>query len=211
MKIKLSTISNFFKSMFNRKNKEITKEVIRMAGHTWTVIDPVKMSNTRKVKLFWEDYDRDWGFTKNDHLTYDEMVIDLCKSPKVAANLSEFNAELIDKLANIKTVMEQKVAVVKQDYQYKPMLKAACVIVLMDDEDETKIDADIFNQKLKLCQDNPELEAFFLRSMRALKDSMQGSFDISKVSTWLPSEQLKVMEKNCLKRINTTIYEIGDL
>lgn len=195
-----------------RKNKPVTFiEKIRISDHLFQVLDPVKMSNIRKTKFMLDSYTRDWGMTKEDIFDFDSLILRESSFPTEANSISELNSQLSEKLKRIYTLVATRQAVIKEDYQYKPFIKAACTIILIDDEKENKIEKKYIDLKLQLCKENPEIEAFFLRAIMTFQLSIINSPDISKVSDWLPSAQLKVMESSLYKEINTTIYQIGAL
>lgn len=196
-------------NIFKRKNPTEIIEAVKIDGHTFRVLDPIKMSNERRVRFFWEDYVREWGMTKEDILSYLQFMMKETAFPK-AGNLSELNAELSDKLRNVYALLATMEAVLKEDYQYKPFIKSACIIIVMDDEDPNKIDPVYHKKKLDLCQSNHKIEAFFLRTIRTLQLSSEERADMSKISEWYPSEKLKIMESSIYKKINSTIYEIGE-
>jgi hypothetical protein len=146
--------------------------------------------------------------TKKDLLDFMGVVLKETEAP-ASKSIPELNSDLTNKLARIKTLVSLQTSMINEDFQYKPFLKAACVIILMDDENENELDQSIFAEKLKLCRDYPEIEAFFLRTIRTFQLSITGSQDMSKIWEWLPSDKLKAIENTVLKEINTTIYEIG--
>jgi hypothetical protein len=119
------------------------------------------------------------------------------------------NADLLNKLARVKTLVTLRSAMISEDFQYKPFLKAACIIILVEDENEHVLHEQTQNFKLKLCRDNPEIEAFFLRTIRTFQLSITGSSDMHKIWDWLPSKEQAATENLILKEIGTTIYETG--
>ncbi len=201
---------SIFKNLFSRieKSKPTTTELFKCAGHTFKVLQPTTMSNVRQVKFFYEEYVREWGMTKQDLLDFAGVILKETEAP-ASRSIHDLNADLTNKLARIKTLVSIQSAMIKEDYQYKPFLSAACVIILLDDEDENVLDQEYQTKKLKLCQDYPEIECFFLRIIRAFQLSTVGSSDMSKIWEWCPSKEQKVMENTILKEIHTTIYEIG--
>lgn len=196
--------------LFKKKQAPNTIEVVKINGYTFRVLDPVKMSNSRRVRFFWEDYAREWGMTKEDILSYIQFIMKETSFPNHAGNLSELNAELADKLKHCYALLSTLDSVIREDFQYKPFLKAACLIILVDDEDEKTIDPNYQKLKLQLCKNDQEIEGFFLTTIRTFQTNIENSQDMSKVSDWYPSENLKVMENSIYKRINTTIYKIGE-
>ncbi len=194
-----------------KKNPQIKiNEKVRIAGHLFSVLDPMQMNNIRATRFMLEEYEREWGMTKNDLLAIDDFLLSETKFPEKAANLGELNAALADKLKRIYAIVAQRQAVLKEDYQYKPFLQAASIIILLDDEPEDSIIQKYQAKKMELCQMHPEIEAFFLRVIRVFQLNITNSSDMSKISTWYPSIKLKHTENNLLKKINTNIYEIGE-
>ena len=205
----MKTIISRFRNLFAKPNPQTT-ELFKCAGHTFRVLKPTTMSNVRKVKFFYEEYSREWGMTKTDLLDFAGVILKETEAP-ASRSIHDLNADLTNKLARIKTLVSIQSAMIKEDFQYKPFLNAACVIILIDDEDEHVLSQDYQVQKLKLCRDYPEVEAFFLRTIRVFQLNITDSQATSKIWEWLPSEQIKVMENMVLKEINSTIYENGTL
>lgn len=195
-------------NIFKRKAKSDT-EVVRMAGHAFRVLNPVQMSNVRKVRLFYEDYAREWGMTKADILEFDKQVLKETEFPE-AGTVDSLNAKLTDKLKRIYTLVSLRSAMISEDYQYKPMLKAAATIILIDDEDENKPEDKWLTLKMQLCRDNSEVEGFFLQVGMTFQLSMRNSANTSEAWEWLDNPQKKNMEKNLLGQLKTSIYSIGD-
>lgn len=191
------------KKLFTR-NKSIT-EYINIQGYNFRVMDPAKMPNVRRAKFFMEEYKRDWGIDKSDLRAYFKAIM------KETDINSTAPTDLINKMKSIHSLVATIDSVVAEDYQYKPYLLSACIIILIDGEDPNKIDPKIIAKKMKLCESIPEIEAFFLTTIRVSMSNMQGSFDMSKISNWLPSKTVKSMESILYKKINSTIYDVGNL
>ena len=94
---------------------------------------------------------------------------------------------------------------IQEDFQYKPFLKAACHIILLDDEKPEKIDGEIYSKKLALCEAHEEIEVFFLRVIRTFQNATTGLSDTSETLTFLPAKHLKPTERTVLGKINQTI------
>ena len=189
----ISKIKNLFKS------KEV-KEYINISGHEFTVLEPTKLPILRDTAFNLESYSRDWGIDKPDIRLYLKEIL-------LEANVNSVDsASLVNRIKNISNLVSVLDTAIAEDYQYKPYLKAACMIILIKGEDPNKLDAKFISQKLKLCQDYPEIEAFFLRTIKTLQLSMVKSFDMSKITNWYPSKNLKIMESTIYKRIGKTIY-----
>jgi hypothetical protein len=193
-----------------RKPKPQTTELFKAAGHTFRILNPTTMSNVRKTRFFFEEYAREWGMTKQDILDFDGIILKECEAP-ASRSIHDLNSDLTNKLARIKTLVSIRSAMIIEDYQYKPFLRSACSIILMDDEDENKIDNQIVMEKLRLCSQYPEIEAFFLRACRTFQLSTKDSQDISKIWEWLPSTEHRIMENIVLKEIGQTVYSSGTL
>lgn len=187
-----------------------TIELFKCGCHTFRVLDPKTMSNVRKTRFFFEEYAREWGMTKEDILDFDGVILKECEAP-ASRSIHDLNADLTNKLARIKTLVSIRSAMIKEDYQYKPFLRSACSIILMDDEPENYISNEIVSEKLRLCSQYPEIEAFFLRVCRTFQLSTKDSPDISKIWEWLPSTELLTMENIVLKEIQQTVYSNGTL
>ena len=202
------SIRSRFRNLFTQKPKPTTTELFQCAGHTFKVLQPTTMSNVRKVKFFYEEYAREWGMTKQDLLDFAGVILKETEAP-ASRSIHDLNADLTNKLARIKTLVSIQSAMISEDFQYKPFLNAACVIVLIDDEDENVLSQEYQTQKLKLCREYPEIEAFFLRTIRTFQLSITDSQDMSKIWEWLPSKEIRNMENMVLKEIHSTVYETG--
>lgn len=177
-----------------------------IAGHTFMVLDPVKMSNVRKAKFFLESYERDLGMTKDDLLKFDDFIISQTKFPTDIGSLNELNADLVERMKKIYAVIQQRQAVISQDYQYKPFLKAASIIILIDDEQENKIEKKYIDLKLQLCKENDEVEAFFLSTIMTFQLNIINSSITSKTSNLLSLKDQKNLEVQLYSTINGTLY-----
>ena len=185
---------NFFK-----KKPKVT-EYTTIAGHNFRVLDATRLPTLRRVRFFLDEYSRDWGLNKDDLLSYLKFVI----------NQTDVNTnDPLNKLKDIFALLTTLESVVKSDYQYKPYLKAASIIILIEGEDENKLDGKIIKQKLELCRDNSEIEAFFLRVIKDSFSNIQKQSDTSKVLDWQPSKLQKLMENSFYSKINSTIYDDG--
>lgn len=195
---------HLLKKLFKKEKAPIT-ESIEINGYRFKVLEPTKMPNIRRVRLFLEEYQRDWGISKDDLLSFLKFAIIESKINDTSPNA------LAAKIQNIYSVLTTLEAVIKEDYQYKPYLKAASIMILLENEDPNKLDAKIIKQKLQLCESDPEIEAFFLTTIRAFQLSIQKQLDMSVLTSWLPSKNLKHMESHLYKWINSTIYETGNI
>lgn len=195
------------REIFKRKKvAEIVEQNI-IAGHKFTVLDPVKMTNVRKAKFFLESYERDLGMTKDDLLKFDDFILSQTKFPTDIGSLNELNADLVERMKKIYAVIQQRQAVIAQDYQYKPFLKAASIIILIDDEDENEISNKYQGQKMQLCKENDDVEAFFLRVIMTFQLNIVSSSTTSKTSSLLSLKDQKTTETSLYNTINTTIYD----
>ncbi len=183
------------------KKKPLVTDLKTVAGYNFRVLDPGKMPNVRRIRFFMEEYARDWGLTKEDLLAYIQYCIKNTDLNRVDhSNMVKENYALLTTLESI----------IKSDYQYKPFLKAACLIILLPNEDLNKVENSFIQEKLRLCQQHPEIEAFFLSTIRLLQLNIQKQSDLLKESDWQPSMNQKRMESSFYQKINSTIYETGN-
>jgi len=195
------------KNIFKKKPISAPVEETTLAGHLFTVLDPVKMSNVRKAKFFLESYERDLGMTKDDLMKFDDFILSQTKFPTDIGSLNELNADLVERMKKIYAVIQQRQAVIAQDYQYKPFLKAATIIILIDDEKENEITSKYQSLKMQLCKEHDEVEAFFLRVIMTFQLSIINSSTTSKTSNLLSLKEQKTIETSLFNTINTTIYD----
>lgn len=195
------------KNIFKKKLISAPVDKTTIAGHTFMVLDPVKMSNVRKAKFFLESYERDLGMTKDDLMKFDDFILSQTKFPTDIGSLNELNADLVERMKKIYAVIQQRQAVIAQDYQYKPFLKAASIIILIDDEKENEITSKYQSLKMQLCKEHDEVEAFFLRVIMTFQLSIINSSTTSKTSNLLSLKEQKTIETSLFNTINTTIYD----
>lgn len=197
----------FLKNLFKRKVQR--KQIYSFQGHTFEVLNPATMPKVRQSSFFMGEYERDWGMTKSDLLAYDDIIVREAGFPKSWGTKDDLIADLTDKLAKISSLADTRRLLIQEDFQYKPFLKAACHIILMDDEPVDRIDWDIYREKLRLCMQHQELEGFFLSVIRAFQTSTEHSFDISKMWAYYPAKHVQHTEKRVLKEIGSTIWSDG--
>jgi hypothetical protein len=199
-----------FQQLFKKKTEpaQILHEQV-IAGHTFRVLDPVKMPNIRRINLFSEEYARDWGINKNDLLVFLGSILRETEFPK-EATVQELNAELADKLKKVYSIASLLHGVVKNDVQIKPFIRSACFVILVDDELVDKIEAKYTDLKLQLCERNPEIEAFFLQVICDILRLIKNSSDTSMQLDWYNLANLKRMESSLYNGIGSTIYSDSD-
>lgn len=207
-KIKKWFVGWMLKKTFGTKST--TKEYALIGGHRFVVLDPITMPKIRQAAIFIGEYERDWGMTKNDLLAYDDVMVKETEFPTDWAGKDDLIAQLTDKLKRLYQLADTRRLLIQEDFQYKPFLKAACHMILMDDEPADKIDNTYMQQKLALCQSNEDVQLFFLRVIRAFVQNTLPSFDITKMWEYYPPQHLLPTEKRVLKEIQQTIYSDGD-
>jgi hypothetical protein len=194
-------------TLLRSKTESIT-EYVEIDGNRFSVIDPTKLPNIRRIPFFLEAYKREWGIDKNDLLAFLEFMKRETQFPEVSS-LEKMNALLAEKLKHNYSLLSVIESILREDYQYKPYLKAASFLILLDGEDPNKIDPVYTKRKMDLCQSNQDIEAFFLTTIFCFQASTKSLSDMSRVSSWYPSKNLKLMENSMYKKIGTTIYGIG--
>jgi hypothetical protein len=199
---------NKIKSWFKKPKAEVVEMAV-IAGHTFQVLDPIKMPKIRQASIFLAEYERDWGMTKEDLLNYDDLLCKITEFPKGWASEQDLVSQITEKLKKLYNLIDTRRLLIQEDFQYKPFLKAACNMIIIDDEDVNKIDPVYIQKKLSLCESNEEVMLFFLRIIRAFQQSTVTIFDISKMWEFYPEKHLILTEKKVLKVIHTNIFSHG--
>ncbi len=196
--------------LFKRNKPQPTpSKYIEVAGFKFRVLDPVSMPMVRRAELFGATYEREWGITKADLLLFKSAMEKQCQfSP--AASMSVLNVDMANKFGTQTALLQQFEAVVTGDYQIKPFLKSACIVILMDGEDEYKIESNWTKKKLELCRDFPEVEAFFLDIIYVLSRTMESTPDSQKTLDLSVMAAKKRTESAFLSAIGSSLYEIGE-
>lgn len=167
--------------VYFRKKKEVelyeTTEMV-YADHKFKVINPSELSKARQLAIARGEYERQWGIDKKDLLTFLHYVSEKSDSPKVTYHIAETLIKLI-----------------QEDHQYMPFLRAACFMIVLDDEDPKKIDYRANEKKIELCLNSNEVLSFFLSNIYAFTTNMEASSIISRVSELLGEAWRLDMEK----------------
>lgn len=195
------------KGLFSKKETAVISDVaFEFAGHKFRIMDPTKMTKARQSAIFLTDYEREWGMTKKDLLAYDEMLMKQCEFPTDWTGKDDLVAQLSDKLRDMYNLIETKYYLIKEDFQFKPLLKVACHMILVDEENEKEIDGKYYNLKMQLCQTHKEIEVFFLNHASNFVASMTGL--ASTLRKWEQSQgvEIKPIESKVLTKIDSTIY-----
>jgi len=198
-------MKELFRRILGTKPKAPVTEYTTIAGHKFRVLDPLKMPKIRQAALYIGEYERDWGMTKADLLAYDDVIARETEFPNDWVNKDSLIHDLTEKLKIIYNLVDARRLLIQEDFQYKPFLKAACHIILLDDEKPEKIDGEIYSKKLALCEAHEEIEVFFLRVIRTFQNATTGLSDTSETLTFLPAKHLKPTERTVLGKINQTI------
>lgn len=191
---------------FFRKKDELRQGSIEIAGHKFTVLNPLKMPKTRQAAIYLGEYEREWGMTKKDLLAYDDLLAEKASFPENWKDDKDLVHQLSEKIKLLYNLIDTRRLLVQEDFQYKPFLKAAGHMILLDDENPDKIDNAYYSKKMKLCQESDEVLIFFLTTIRTFQQSMLSSFDISKLSAFYPPDHLSITEKKVLGAIQSTIF-----
>ena len=196
-----------------KKKKEAYKveDVFTFAGHEFRVLDPVTMPKLRQHAISMSDYEREWGIVKEDIIAYQQVISKESMFPDKWNGKDELISKLEDKLRIVGDLAETLVFSLTQDYQYRPYVKAACHMILIDDEVADKLEGKYYDKKLELCQRHTEVEAFFLKIMKTFTISMATTIDISAMWESYPGEKVRLMESKLLSKIGKTIYSPGGI
>lgn len=199
---------NKIKSLFKPKETPVL-ETKTIGGHIFRVLDPIKMPKIRQAAIYMGEYERDWGMTKQHLLAYDDILVKETDFPTDWANKDDLTAQLTNKLKKLYDLINTRRLLIQEDFQYTPFLKAACYMILIDDENPNAIDPVHNNKKLALCQSNEEILIFFLRVIRAFQQNTLYSSGTLETSEFLPGKHLLPTEKKVLRQINTTPFLNG--
>lgn len=179
------------------------------AGHKFTFIDPNDSSYLmlKRNDFFLMEYEREWGLIKEDLIKLLTRSVNECEfSEDIDVNL----AKALNKLQDVKTILTMMVFLIQQDYQYKPFLKSAAIVILIDDEKPEDDYMDTLNLKLELCEKHSEIEGFFLGTIKILHDKLMRRTDTTKTSeSSIQNPQVKHTEKALLSMIRSSPYQNG--
>ena len=138
---------------------------------------------------------------KDDIIKFDNVMIEQTSFPEEWKNKDALIALLTEKLNAVNKLAEVRKALIEEDFQYKPFLKAACIMILINDEDPERINMEMNQEKLAMCEKHEDVELFFLRVIRASHLNMQGLSDTSETWDWYPKDHLKSMESLVYQKI----------
>lgn len=186
-------------------------DVFTFAGHEFRVLDPVTMPKLRQHAVSMSDYEREWGIYKEDILAYQNVIIKETTFPDKWMGKDDLIKQLEEKLRSVNDLAETLVFSITQDYQYRPYVKTACHMILIDDEVAETMEGKYYDKKLELCQRHSEVEAFFLKIMKTFTINMATTTDISKMWESYPAKEVRIMESKLLSKIGKTIYSPGDI
>ena len=192
--------------MSDKTNNNKWQEI---CGVKFRVLDPVSMPMVRRVELFGQTYEREWGITKRDLLLFTNTMEKMATFNAVPT-IDGLNSDMANKMANQRALLQSFQATINGDFQFKPYLKTACAVILIEGEDENKIDGEFMTKKLNLCRQYPEIEAFFLDFTFSFLAIMNGTISSSKPLDWYNLAARKRTESNFLSMIGSSLYEIGD-
>lgn len=199
--------------MFFKNKKEVELTTTEMMGYKFKVFTPSTIPMSRFAQLRLNTHIRDWGMTENDLFQFDEVIKDLTVFPQEWKTKDELISKLTENVKNIAELANLRQAMVKEDYQFKPYLQAASLVIKLSDEPD-KIGSDYYTsdyhlRKMKLCKDYPEIEGFFLTISTDFISKIGGSTTTHKQSVWFRSQREKNMEKTLLQKIGMSIYGNG--
>lgn len=203
----IDKFKNIFGNIFKPQSPIIGTEII--AGHTFKVLDPFTMPVIRQAAYQLTEYERGWGMEKQDLLAYIDILIKETDAPTSFMSDGDLSAQLTNKMKRIYNLLDAQRLLIQEDYQYKPFLKAACHLILLDDENPEKIDQNIYQKKLLLCSQSEDIEGFFLRIIRTFQQGTVMLSDTLEKSEFLPKDHMKLTEKRVLQKIASTIYKSG--
>ena len=178
---------------FLRKLKKETQPILselEYAGHKLKLINPTNLSKARQLAIARGEYEREWGISKVDLLSFLHHISEQSENSKVTYHTSE-----------------NLISLVQEDFQYMPFLRAACYMVLLDDENPKKIDHKANEKKISLCLESDDVMSFFLCNILAFTKNTDSSQIITEVSELLAEKWRLDTEKviySQLSKINAT-------
>jgi hypothetical protein len=199
----LSKIKAFF------KKQPPIQEYFSVLGYHFKVLDPVSMPFIRQSAIISADYAREWGIDKSDLIAYDNMILKQCEFPAQWDDDQHLVSIMDEKMRNIANLLETKLMLIQEDFQYKPFLRTASHMIIIEGEKPEEIDHKFYSKKMELCQAHPEIELFFCRIAWSFHNRLSDSNDTSKMWEYYPAKAIKVMENKMYKEINSTIYSTG--
>lgn len=197
---------------FDEENKELydIQTEFQFAGHTFKVINPFsnKFLLTTRNRYFTDMYEIEMGFLKEDLLAFMKAGIGVSEYPTEYSNDKELIKILSDKLADVKTLMTQVYLVGKEQYQYKPFLKSAAILIMMDEEKPSDDYMMTLDKKMELCERYPEIEGFFLTVSNILIYRLRNKDDIIKHLEYLEATKRgqKIAEKTLYSIAGQSMY-----
>lgn len=199
---------NRIKKLFKKENK-LEKDFI-FAGHVFRVLDPKHMTVSRQRALYNSSHERDLGIMPDKYKEALKTVSESLKAPKQFTTIQDLNGKQADIMANARAVLEDLVFLHEQDHQYEPFVKAACVFILIDDEQQSDDPfGKYFDKKIELLKKHSEIEDFFLTIGVGYHRSTISSWDTSQLWEFYPTKAIKRIESRISKVIQSEIYSYG--
>ena len=191
-------------NIFNKFRKKKVIEGYQFAGHTFTVLDPSKMSVHRQRVLHSTSHERDLGLTTEDFTKALTTISEGLKAPKEYKHLKELVGIQQDTLADARAAVDDIIFLTQNDHQYKPFIRSGAIFILIDGEkDKDDPHGKYYDLKVELCNRHREIEDFFLRVSVGFHRSTLSSFNIGELWAWFPSKAVKVVENRIMKRIQS--------
>ena len=185
-----------------RKKNQFKKGTTRIMGHDFTILDPITMPKVRQAAYHLGEYEKGWGITKENIILAMRELRRLTEYPKSWASNDDLIGQLSDKLNDMSGLIDMLTLVIQQDYQFDPIIKSACNIILLDDEKPEVIDPAIQQEKLALCAKHDEIMVFFLTVERNSNLNIERIYNILETSGQLtyPKKE-RMMETRLLSMI----------
>lgn len=185
-----------------KKKRPYVKGKTRIMGHDFTVLDPITMPKVRQAAYHLGEYEKGWGITKENLVLAMAELRKETDYPSSWVSNDDLISQLSDKLSDMKSIIDMMSLVIQQDYQYDPIIKSACNIILLDDENPEVIDPAIQQEKLALCAKHDEIMVFFLIVERNSNLTIEDIFNTYQTSGQLtyPRKE-RMMESRLLSMI----------
>lgn len=189
---------------------DIATDKFEFAGHTFKYVNPYSQDfiMSRRNEFFLMEFERSRGITDQDLIKFITATVNKIEEPTGHKTLGELYESNKQKLQDIKIMMTQLYFLMENEIRYKPLLKSACIVILIDDEKPDDDFTRYMNKKLELCEKHPEIRSFFLAVFIALTKRFKNNQDIIKRLESLEEVNRLKTEEVLLKMINSTLYEM---
>jgi hypothetical protein len=182
---------------------------VELMGHNFTVLDPYDMPKSRQLAFHLLQHDVAWGLSKNDLTDFIRLMAKELNFPKEFETKEDLVSLQREQIEKVKSFLGDMEWLIQKDYQFKPYLKAGCLLILMDDEDPHIIDKKINLEKMKLCKESEDVEFFFISTIGNLLLSTTNSSPTFQELDLSSLKAQKITERKIYQEKRSTIYSNG--